>query len=101
MERFSKWDAADYMETPADVAAHLNVALEDGDPGLVTYMLGAAARSKGMTEVARRTGLNRVSLYKALGEGGNPSFFTVLKVLEACGVAMHFEPAGRDALAGA
>ena len=60
------WDAADYLETKEDMAAYLEAALEDGDPALVVAALGDIARSKGMTNIARETGLGRESLYKAL-----------------------------------
>lgn len=55
--------------------------------------LGDIARAKGMTQVARDAGLSRESLYKALGENGNPSFATVLKVARAIGVKFHAEAA--------
>lgn len=61
-------------ESDADIAAYLEAALEDGDPALVAAALGDIARAKGMSEVARQTGLGRESLYKALSPDGNPEF---------------------------
>ena len=60
------WDTADHLETPEDIAAYLEAVFEDGDPELISHALGNVARAKGMTEIARRTGLGRQSLYKAL-----------------------------------
>jgi probable addiction module antidote protein len=88
----SAWDAADYLESPEDMAAYLEAALEDGDPAVVAAALGDIARAKGMTSVARETGLGRESLYKALSSGGNPELGTVLRVLPALGVRLHAGP---------
>jgi len=85
------YDAAEYLETPEDMAAYLEAALEDGDPAVVTHALGTIARARGMSQIARDTGLGRESLYKALSPGGNPEFFTVLKVVRALGLKLHAE----------
>lgn len=86
------WDAADHLETKEDIAAYLEAALEDGDPSLIVAALGDISRSKGMTHVARETGLGRESLYKALSIEGNPEFATVLKVLEVLGLRLQVVP---------
>lgn len=86
------WDAADHLETKEDIAAYLEAALEEGDPSLVVAALGDVARSKGMTQIARETGLGRESLYKALSLEGNPEFATVLKVLQVLGLRLHVVP---------
>jgi len=85
----TRWDAAAQLRSHADMAAYLEAALEDGDPTVITAALGDLARAKGMTEVARKTGLGRESLYKALSLDGNPEFATVLRVLEALGLKLH------------
>lgn len=79
------WNTEDHLETPEDIAAYLEAAFEDGDPELIGHALGAVARSRGMTEIAHRTGLGRQSLYKALSPEGHPEFATVLKVVRALG----------------
>jgi probable addiction module antidote protein len=63
--------------------------LEENDPGLITAALGDIARAKGMTQIAKKTGLGRESLYKALSAEGNPEFSTVLKVIAALGLQLH------------
>ena len=86
------WDAAEHLETKEDIAAYLEAALEDGDPSLVVAALGDIARSKGMTNIARETGLGRESLYKALSTEGNPEFATVLKVIQSLGLRLQVVP---------
>lgn len=87
------YDTAEYLRSDADMAAYLEACLEEGDPALVTHALGAIARAKGMTQLARDTGLGRESLYKALSAEGNPEFATVLKVARALGIRLHAEVA--------
>ncbi|HZK89280.1 MAG TPA: addiction module antidote protein [Stellaceae bacterium] len=82
------WRTEDYLETPEDIAAYLEAVFEDGDPELIAHALGTIARSKGMTELARRTGLGRQNLYKALSPDGRPEFATVLKVVRALGLKL-------------
>jgi probable addiction module antidote protein len=84
-----RWDAAEHLTTEDDMAAYLEAALEDGDPALVAAALGDIARAKGMSQIARETGLGRESLYKALSPDGNPEFSTVLKVVRALGLRLH------------
>jgi probable addiction module antidote protein len=83
------WDVAEHLQTEEDMAAYLEAVLEDGDPALVAAALGDIARAKGMTQIARETGLGRESLYKALSPEGNPEFATVLKVVRALGLRLH------------
>ena len=83
------WDAAEHLTTDEDMAAYLEAALEDGDPALIAAALGDIARAKGMSQIARETGLGRESLYKALSPDGNPEFSTVLKVVRALGLRLR------------
>src|SRR5512147_3086139 len=85
----TKWDVVDYLKTDQDMAEYLEAAIEDGDPALIAAALGDIARAKGMTQVARKAGMGRVSLYKALSPNGNPEFATVLKVVKALGLRLH------------
>ena len=87
--RTRPWDAAEYLETDEDMAAYLEAALQEGDAALVAAALGDIARAKGITQIARETGLGRESLYKALSAEGNPEFATVLKVVQALGLRLH------------
>jgi probable addiction module antidote protein len=90
---FSPFDAGDYLSTFDDVAAYLEAVIDEGDddPALIAQALGAIARSGNVSELARRAGMGREGLYKALSANGNPSFATVLKVSRALGLRLHFE----------
>lgn len=89
------YDVAEQLRTPQEMAAYLDAWLVEApdDAQGIARALGQIARSKGMSQVARDAGLSRESLYKALGENGNPSFATVLKVARALGVRLHAEAA--------
>jgi probable addiction module antidote protein len=84
----TRWDVADILKTKETIAAYLDAVLEDGDPELLKDALGAIARSKGMTEIAKEAGLGRSSLYRALSPDGNPEFATVASVLKALGLRL-------------
>ena len=84
-----RWDAAEHLRTEAEIAAYLDAALEDGDPALVAAALGDIARAQGMARIARKSGLGRESLYKALSAEGNPEFATVMKVLRSLGLKLQ------------
>jgi probable addiction module antidote protein len=88
---FDKWDPAEYIETPEDVFLTLKVAAEEGNPEFLLSVIGDIARSKGMAQLARDLNLDRKGLYKALSEEGNPSFITVVKVLDKLGVRLKME----------
>lgn len=83
------WDAVEYLKTEEDMVAYLEAALEENDPTLVSAALGDIAKAKGMTDIAKKTGLGRESLYKALSQEGNPEFSTVMKVINALGLKLH------------
>ena len=85
----TKWDAVDYLKTDEDMANYLEAAIEDNDPALISAALGDIARAKGMSQVARKAGLGRESLYKALSPNGNPELATILKVVKALGLRLH------------
>ena len=86
------WDASDHLKTEEDIIAYLEAALEDGDPSIISAALGDIARAKGMTTIAKESGLGRESLYKALSQDGNPEFATILKVIKALGLQLHVVP---------
>ncbi|MFK8251793.1 addiction module antidote protein [Ancylobacter terrae] len=89
----TRWDAADHLDSPEAIAAYLEAAFEDGTPALITAALGDVARARGMTSLARDTGVAREALYRALSENGNPEFATILKVLGALGLTLTVGPA--------
>jgi probable addiction module antidote protein len=89
----TRFDAAAYLDTEEKQAAYISAALESGDPEFVRDALGLVARARGVAKVARTAELNRESLYKALGENGNPEFATVMRVVRALGLTLSARPA--------
>ena len=77
------WNVAEHLKTKEEREAYLNAAFEDGDASVIAAALGDIAKAEGMSKVAKRTGLGRESLYKALSPGGNPALSTILKVIRA------------------
>jgi len=91
----TRYDVAEHLRTPAEMAAYLEACMEeaDGDAAFIAKAIGDIARAVGMTTVARVAGLSRESLYKALSGERSPDFETVLKVLGALGLKLHAEVA--------
>src|ERR1700722_4083705 len=88
MPRTTRFDAADYLDSVERQVAYITAALETGDANFVRDALGIVARARGMGEIAKSSGLNRESLYKALGETGNPEFSTVMRIVRAMGLTL-------------
>jgi probable addiction module antidote protein len=82
------YDSAELLDSAEAVAAYLEAAFETDDPSFITHAFGVVARARGMTQIAKDAGLSRESLYRALGENGNPEFSTVLKVAKALGLRL-------------
>jgi probable addiction module antidote protein len=93
MPKTIRFDAADYLDTEERQVAYISAALETGDSDFVRDALGIVARARGMGEIARIAGLNRESLYRALGETGNPEFSTVMRIVRALGLTLSARPA--------
>jgi probable addiction module antidote protein len=89
----SRFDAADYLLTEEDMAAYLAECAEGDDPRLVAHALGAIARARNLSQLARETGMTRAGLSRALAYDGNPSFATISKVAKALGLKISVTPA--------
>ena len=89
-EKFIRWDPVDDLKTDEDVALYFQACVDEdpGDGSLVRAALGDIARARGMSQLARDTGLAREGLYKALSPEGNPEFATVMKVIKALGLKL-------------
>lgn len=85
--KYTRFDAANYIEDLGDAATYLEIAQESAeDPTAIPRALGAIARSQNRSERARRLGMSRDGLYKALSADGNPTWSTILKVTNAVGL---------------
>lgn len=89
-ETYTRWDPAENLKSETDIQAYLIASFEEApdDAAYIAAALGDVARARGMTDLAKRTGLTRMGLYKALSKDGNPSLDTVLKVLHALGLKL-------------
>ena len=94
-EKFSRYDTADYLTDDERIGAYLEAIMEEAgdDPALIAQALGAVARARNISQLARDTGLTREGIYKALSAEGNPSFATVIKVAKALGLRVAFRAA--------
>jgi probable addiction module antidote protein len=88
-----EFDATEYLNSEEDIAAYLTTVLEENDPALLAAALGDIARSRGMTQVAKDSGITREALYKALRPGSEPRFDTISRVCAALGVRLVAQPA--------
>lgn len=86
-----KLDIADWLETDEDVLGFLEELAETGSPKEFLHGLRTAARSKGMTTLAKNMGVSRTSLYKSLAEDGNPTFATVYRIVQALGLRLKVD----------
>ena len=93
MIKISKFDAADYLKTPEAIAAYLTEALATDDAAYISAAIDTVARAKGMSSIAKETGLSRESLYKSFSGSSKPEFDTVRKVINSFGVRLVAEPA--------
>ena len=82
------FDPANHLETEEDILYYLEAAMEGNDAKHIASALGDVARSKGMTDIARKTGLGRQALYTALSADGNPTLETLMTVLTALGLRL-------------
>ncbi|MDP3526722.1 MAG: putative addiction module antidote protein [Hoeflea sp.] len=96
IKNMPRFDAADYLGSPEARADYMAATLEEGDAVEIRRALNTVARSLGMTAVAEEAGLGRESLYKALGDAGNPEFMTVLKLMKAMGLKLSALPIEAD-----
>lgn len=92
VSELAEYDAAEYLQTEQDIAAYLTSVLEENDPALLAAALGDIARSRGMSQIAKDSGITREALYKALRPGSAPRFDTISKVCLALGVRLVASP---------
>ncbi len=86
------FDTTEYLEDDQAIAEYLTIVLEKDDPALLAAALGDIARARGMTEIAKASGLAREALYRALREAAHPRFEAVSRVCRALGVKLVAQP---------
>ncbi|MDR1311529.1 MAG: putative addiction module antidote protein [Burkholderiaceae bacterium] len=93
--KLKRWDVLERLQTDEDMSLYLDACFEEdpGDGSLVRAALGDIAKAKGMSKIARDTGLARESLYRALSDDGNPEFATIMKVIGTLGIRLRAESA--------
>lgn len=84
-EKLYDYDPADALKSDEAIEIFLTDAFETGDAAYIARALGVVARAKGMTKIARKTGLAREQLYRSLSESGNPTLETTMAVMKAIG----------------
>lgn len=89
MKKLRPFDAADYLDNDEVIAEYLNAALEDENPDVFLAAISDVAKARGMSRLAKDSGLGRESLYKALSPGAKPRYDTVIKLLRALGVDLR------------
>ena len=82
------FDPADYLSSEDDIVDYLKIWMEDGSPQEIARAIGDVARSRGISEIARKAGLGRQALYSALSGNGNPTLETLVGVLNALGLEL-------------
>ncbi|WP_408590347.1 addiction module antidote protein [Novosphingobium sp.] len=87
------FDPANFLQTEEDILFYLEAAMEGNDPRHIASALGDIARSKGMSEIARKSGLGRQALYASLSDNGNPTLETLTSVLKALGLQLSVQRA--------
>jgi probable addiction module antidote protein len=82
------FDPSEYLDTEEGIHEFMVAAFEEGDPAFIAKCLGTVAKARNMSKLARKTGMSRAALYKALSGEGNPEFTTILKVMKALGLEL-------------
>ena len=89
----TNFDPAELLDSDETIAAFMADAFESGDAGYIAQALGVVARARGMSEIARETGLSREQLYRSFSARGNPTLKTTLAVMKALHIDLTAKPA--------
>ncbi|WP_257540666.1 addiction module antidote protein [Sphingobium sp. CFD-1] len=82
------YDVAEHLSNDEEIRLYLEAAFEDGDPAIIKNAISNVVRARGMTAMAKESGVSRETLYKAFAENGNPTLDTLMKVTKALGVRL-------------
>lgn len=95
-EKLTRFDPAEGLTSDEAVAAFMAEAFASEDTGYIAHALGVVARARGMTQIARETGLSREQLYRSFSEEGNPTLKTTIAVMKALGIELTAKPQSRE-----
>ena len=84
----SPWDSSEFLDSPEMIEEYLRAAFETDDPRLITLAIGNVAKAIGMSEIAKKSGLNRQNLYRTLAGGSAPRLDTIFGVMRALGLRL-------------
>ena len=93
-DTLTSYDPAEDLGTDEAIAVFMQEAFKTQDASYIAHALGVVARAKGMTQIARETGLSREQLYRSFSESGNPTLKTTLAVMKALGITLTAAPTG-------
>ena len=88
ISKLSEFDVTEYLDSPESLAEYLTVVMEENDPAALAQALGTIARARGMSDIAKLSGITREALYKALRSDAHPRFDTINRVCAALGVKL-------------
>lgn len=88
------WDVVEHLRDEEDIRLYIEAAQEEApdDAAFMAVVLGDVARARGMTELARETGIARETLYKVTRGEGNPTLDTVGRLARALGFRLTLAP---------
>lgn len=101
VEKLTPFDPAEGLTSDEAIAGFMGEAFKTEDAGYIAHALGVVARAKGMTQIAKDTGLSREQLYRSFSETGNPTLKTTIAVMKALGIALTATPADDPTISSA
>jgi len=87
-EKLSNYDPAEDLGSDDAIATFMAEAFETEDAAYIAHALGVVARAKGMTQIAKDTGLSREQLYRSFSATGNPTLKTTIAVMKSLGIEL-------------
>ena len=91
---YAQMDIADHLDNEEVIAEYLSEAFRDGNTAVILKALSDVAKARGMSILAKDSGLGRESLYKALAPGAKPRFETIAAVMRALNVGIEIKAHG-------
>jgi len=91
-EQTTQWDTSEFLETEEDIAAYLAAAFEEGDPEAIKLAIGNVAKARGMTDIARQSGVSRGNLYRSFQKDGDPKLSMIVDIMRSLGMTLTAQP---------